>query len=80
MARDRKSDQHRRLTQAELGRKLGPNEVVDHVDGDKENNTKMNRRVMSRSEHSRMHASRERKQTDKLRKALTMDRRRERLY
>ncbi len=36
--RDRPNDIHRTLTEQRLGRKLGPNEVVDHADEDKTNN------------------------------------------
>lgn len=53
--RDRPNDHHRTLTERELGRKLGPNEVVDHVDEDKANNRRDNRRVMSRADHTKQH-------------------------
>jgi hypothetical protein len=70
--RDRPTDRHRTLTERELGRTLGPNEVVDHVDTDKANNTPANRRVMSRSAHSKSHATPARRAHAKLVKALTM--------
>lgn len=76
--RDRKSDTYRRLTEAEQGRKLHRNEVVDHVDEDKANNARSNRRVMSRSEHSRMHGSN--RGLSKLRSSLRMVRERKKLY
>lgn len=40
----------------ELGRELGSNEMVHHIDGDKLNNTPENLSVVSRSEHCREHA------------------------
>lgn len=52
-----KIDEHRHIMQKKLGRKLQFNEVVHHLDGDKSNNSLKNLRVMSRSEHSRLHQS-----------------------
>lgn len=53
--RDRHSDAHRPLMAAELGRPLRADEVVDHVNEDKTDNSKGNKRVMSRSAHTTMH-------------------------
>ncbi len=78
MARDRKSDAHRRLTEQELGRKLGPNEIVHHIDEDKTNNSKQNRMVESRGVHTTRHNKT--RGLGKLRKALTMHHRGEKLY
>lgn len=39
-----------------LGRKLEKNEVVHHIDGNKENNDISNLMVMDYREHARMHA------------------------
>lgn len=47
---------HRVEMERILGRKLGPDEVVHHIDGDKRNNSPSNLKVMTRSEHSRYHA------------------------
>lgn len=66
--RDRKTDQHRRLTEAELGRKLGPDEVVHHRNEDKDDNSKTNREVQTRAVHSRDHA--QNRSLSKLRQAL----------
>lgn len=68
--RDRTSDAHRTMTERELGRTLGPNEVVDHVDEDKTNNAKENRRVMPRGAHTTMHNKT--RGLSKLRAALRM--------
>lgn len=76
--RDRKSDIHRILTEAELGRKLGPNEVVNHRNEDKDDNSRLNREVMDRGAHTAMH-NRQRS-LSKLRKSLLMVKRGERLY
>lgn len=78
MARDRKNDDHRKQTEREVGRKLGPNEVVDHVDEDKENSSKANRRIMSRSEHTKHHNRR--RVTGQLKRALSMVKRGEKLF
>lgn len=50
-----KKDLHRVLMENHLGRKLGFNEVVHHINGDKSDNSIENLKVMSRSEHTRMH-------------------------
>jgi hypothetical protein len=76
--RDRKSDHHRSLTEVELGRKLKTSEVVDHVNEDKADNSKTNRRVMERGEHTRMHNKA--RGTSKLRAALRMVKEGKRLY
>lgn len=68
--RDRPSDIHRRLTEAELGRKLGPNEVVHHRDEDKTNNAKENRAVEARGAHTAAHNKT--RSLSKLRAALRM--------
>lgn len=78
MARDRATDQHRTLTEQELGRTLGPNEVVDHVNEDKEDNSKANRRVMERGAHTAHHN--QRRSTGKLVAALNMVRDRKKMY
>lgn len=46
---------HRYIMEQYLGRKLRVDEVVHHIDGDKQNNTLENLQVVSRSEHSRIH-------------------------
>ena len=48
--------QHVIIAEKHLGRKITPNEVVHHIDGDKLNNCITNLEVMSRSEHARLHA------------------------
>lgn len=76
--RDRKSDAHRTMTERELGRKLGPNELVHHVNEDKTDNSKANRQVESRSAHTTRHNKT--RGVGRLVKALTMHKRGERVY
>jgi hypothetical protein len=53
--RDRPNDQHRQIAEAKIGRKLGPNEVVDHADEDKTNNAPSNLEVEQRGAHTAAH-------------------------
>jgi hypothetical protein len=45
---------HRMVMEALLGRFLRPGEEVHHVDGNRQNNTPENLRVMSKAEHRRI--------------------------
>lgn len=47
--------EHRILMEEKLGRKLTPNEVVHHIDGNKTNNDIDNLAVMTRAEHAILH-------------------------
>lgn len=47
--------EHRHVMEQVLGRKLKPNEVVHHKDGNKKNNSPDNLEVLEWSEHSREH-------------------------
>lgn len=47
--------EYRLIMESHLGRKLTPNEVVHHVDGDKTNNDINNLQIMTRVEHQRIH-------------------------
>ena len=51
----KKCDEHRFIMEQYVGRKLSPNEVVHHKNGDPTDNRIENLEVMSRSEHSRYH-------------------------
>lgn len=51
----RSVDEHRLAMERLIGRRLGQNEVVHHIDGDKSNNDLTNLVLMSRSDHARMH-------------------------
>ena len=53
-------DQHRLIMQGMLCRELRPDEVVHHKDGDPTNNQPCNLELMTRSEHSRLHAMEDR--------------------
>jgi hypothetical protein len=46
---------HRVVVENHLGRLLNADEVVHHINDDKKNNSLCNLRVMSKSEHARMH-------------------------
>lgn len=48
---------HRRIAEEKIGRKLQPGEVVHHIDGNHFNNDPENIAVLSKSEHSQIHAS-----------------------
>lgn len=50
---------HRAIMEEHLGRKLSPDEVVHHIDGNKKNNDISNLKVMTRGEHSRLHREKE---------------------
>jgi hypothetical protein len=45
------------LMEQHIGRRLLPGEVVHHIDHNKHNNELFNLRLMTRSEHSRLHMS-----------------------
>ena len=51
----KKTDEHRNVMEAHLGRKLTAKEIVHHRDGDKRNNDPENLLVMSLSEHTKLH-------------------------
>ena len=54
--RDRKSDtSHRLATERKLGRKLGANEVVDHLNEDKSDNAPANLDPKPRGAHTAQH-------------------------
>ena len=69
--RDRKDDTtHRTVAAAKLGRPLKPNEVVDHGNEDKQDNSPANVRAMDRGAHTAMHNKS--RGVSKVRKALAM--------
>jgi len=70
--RDRKSDKHMKVIPA------GPGQVRDHLDEDKSNNSPLNLKAVDRGEHTAKHNRT--RELGKLRKALTMVNRKERLY
>ena len=49
--------EHRYIMQDIIGRKLGKNEIVHHIDGNKKNNNPDNLMIVTRSEHAKMHYS-----------------------
>jgi hypothetical protein len=76
--RDRKSDAHRGIAEKKIGRPLGPDEVVDHLDEDKANNTPGNLDIKARGKHT-AHHNRGRKMS-KLRDSLRMHKEGRKLY
>jgi N-acetylglucosamine-6-phosphate deacetylase len=76
--RDRPSDTHRRIAQKEAGRKLASSSDVHHKDGNKANNTPGNLDVQPHGAHSA--ETNKTRSVNKLRKALTMHQRGEKLY
>ena len=71
--RDRKSDTHRKVANAQ------PGEDVHHVDGNKDNNAPINLEKKSHRAHSKQTAS-EPRVIRRLKRALTMPARKEKLY
>jgi hypothetical protein len=71
--RDRKSDAHRKIANAR------PGEDVHHTDSNKENNAPGNLEKLSHSAHSKKTAG-EPRVLRRLKRALTMPARKERLY
>ena len=70
--RDRKSDKHTKVLNVQ------PSEIRHHADEDKSNNSPENLKAMSRADHTRLHNRT--RGLGKLRKALTMQKRGEKLY
>jgi hypothetical protein len=69
--RDRpSSSNHRAVAEAKLGRKLKPNEVVDHHDQDKANNSPANLSAQDRGAHTAHHNRPGERTLGRLRKAL----------
>lgn len=78
--RDRKSDAHRTIAERGAGRKLASSEDVHHKDEDKDNNAPANLEPMPHGKHSSETNRSRHTSLHKLRKALTMQKRGERLY
>jgi len=51
---------HRSVAEKKIGGRIGRGRVVHHIDGNKQNNQPSNLRVMSRSDHSSLHAKKRR--------------------
>lgn len=68
--RDRKTDTHRHIAAAKLGRKLHKGEDVDHLNENKADNSPGNLRVRPHGDHSRETQSPGRKSLRRLQSAL----------
>lgn len=71
--RDRKSDAHRKIANA------GPNEVVHHKDDNKDNNAPGNLEKMTARQHNK-HTASQSKHLRRLKAALNMPAKKEKLY
>ncbi len=58
---DSKKLVHKWAAEKKVGGKIYPGRVVHHRDGDKSNFTPSNLQVMSRSEHSKLHAKKKKR-------------------
>jgi hypothetical protein len=76
--RDRPNEKHRAVAEAKLGRKLKPNEVVDHADEDKANNDPANLNPQDRGAHTSQHNRN--RGLSKLRASLRMFREGRKIY
>ena len=78
--RDRKSDSHRKIAAATLGRPIKSGHDIDHLDSNKANNSPANLKETPHSEHSKLTQSPGRRSLAKLQKALSMVKRGEKSY
>ena len=47
--------EHRLVAEQMIGRPIGPDEIVHHINGDKLDNSQSNLQVMTKSEHNKLH-------------------------
>ena len=52
--------EHRIVAEEMIGRSLKKGEIVHHIDGNKKNNTPSNLKIMTQSEHARLHFTKNR--------------------
>lgn len=65
-------DEHRKIMEEYLGRKLEKNEIVHHINGNKRDNRIENLQLMTLSEHSRLHNPIGRKLNDKTKEKMSI--------
>ena len=65
-------DEHRLIMERRIGRRLSSDELVHHINGDPRDNRIENLKIISRSEHARLHAPDNREMAIRLHNPITL--------